>query len=201
MFITCSKTAIEGFSNCEKVNGLNFSQTVAMRKQDKKNVRMWIYCGYFQIFHPRKMKVIQCRQMQKREYWTSVGSWWIFNAGPVLSCNVDIGEKSSITSKIILSSVKKRYYFRLATILISCWSLEAEGKVLKKSGHCDSKTCPKKQFVLFIFFIYHNWSSLIKLLQPFINDTKEFQLHLFKSKRISPLSPLKCWPRILYCYS
>ena len=127
-----------------------------------------------------------------------LGSWWIFNAaGPLLSCNVDIGEKSSITSKIIPSSVK-RYYSRLTTILISCWSLEAEGKVLKKSGHCHRKTCPKKQFVQFLFFIYHNWSSLIKLLQPFISDTKEVQLHPSKIRGY-PLSPLKCCPSILYC--
>ena len=92
----------------------------------------------------------------------------------------------------------KRYYFRLTTILISCWSLEAEGKVLKKSAHCHRKTCPKKQFVQFLFFIYHNWSSLIKLLQPFISDTKEVQLHPSKIRGY-PLSPLKCCPSILYC--
>ena len=40
VFIACSKTAIEGFSNCEKVNGLNFSQTVAMRKQECENVNL-----------------------------------------------------------------------------------------------------------------------------------------------------------------
>ena len=67
---------------------------------------------------------------------------------------------------------KKVLYFRLATILISCWAFKKPGNFVTKKPVLKNNLCS------FFFSCYHNWSSLIKLLQKFISDTKEVQVHL-----------------------